>query len=156
MTGGRCRERVPVDEAHTLLDRIDSQGGPCRVEERQRRQHPEIDVVALSQIANRTLQHERRSGNGVEGLPVPLSRADHGLCDPAVHQIEIVTGVVEIVERLAAFDQRRGGVASRANEERVRHRRFDRGSGLFGDEVDSARTEAAHRHDGSHQPGGMT
>ena len=48
-----------VLQRNPFYHRIDTEGLPRRIEERQRRQDPQVDVVALPQVSNGALQDER-------------------------------------------------------------------------------------------------
>ncbi len=130
LAGGRRGELVTVDQADTGLDRIDAESRPGHVEERHRRSDVAVDVVTCEQVPNRALEHERRPGDRVQDLTVFGSGRSERVGDLAVHVVERVGGVIEVVER--------GGVGHQVGR-RV-HRRaqvavggpLDRRSGLDG------------------------
>ncbi len=59
-------EGVSVDEAHTLLDRVDPEARPGHIEKRQRRDEVDDDPRVGAEVCHRPLEHEWRTGNRVE------------------------------------------------------------------------------------------
>ncbi len=100
LAGRRSGEVVAVDEPDPLLDRVDAEPSPRDVEERHRRSHVEVDALrrtTLPEQLDRSFEHERRTGHGVEHRAVVPGVGHQTVGDAGVHLLEGVGVVVEVV-----------------------------------------------------------
>ncbi len=96
-TCGIDREPARVYDAHTA-ERVDPESSPRQVGERDPGYDLQLDAGCLQQ-QHRTFGDVRTTGNRVDDLAVRVRGVDDVGRDRAVHGVEIVARVVQIVER---------------------------------------------------------
>ena len=100
-------EVVTVDQPDAGLDGVDAEARPDQVEERHRREHVDGHPAVAAQQLDRTLQHERRTGDGVQDVAV-LGRRRHERLDD--RRVDVVVPRRRLVEAVEAWwPRRRGG-----------------------------------------------
>ena len=100
LPGRRSGEVVAVDEPDPLLDRVDAEPSPRDVEERHRRPYIEVDALRRTTLAeqlDRSFEHERRTGHGVEHRAVVPGVGHQTVGEAGVHLLEGVGVDVEVV-----------------------------------------------------------
>jgi hypothetical protein len=146
LAGRLHHEPATVDQAHPQLDRVDPEAGPGQVEERQRRQHLDVEVGVGEQLLDGPLGHHRGAGHQVEHLAPVGSRLDRGGPDGGhdrgVQLVERGGLLVDGVEVLGLGHGRRRGMTARA-EEPARDA-LDRGEGAGGQEIGAGGPQPGH------------
>ncbi len=98
LAGGLDRESLSVDQPNARGERIDAEPRPREVEERERRDDPDVHATVGSQQLDGPLGDERRAGHRVEHLPGAHRGFDQLVHDAGVHRLERRLLLVDAVE----------------------------------------------------------
>jgi len=88
VAGGMFGEAMPVDDAHAVVHWIDTERGPCEIEEAHRRNDVGHHARVATQLVDGGLQDERRSRHCIEHLAVGRRLVHESLDDRAIDLVE--------------------------------------------------------------------
>ncbi len=136
-------DRGGVHQPDALGHRVDPERGPRQVEEREGRQHGDVDPLVRAQQVDGALGDQGRAGHGIDHRLGCRSdcRGDQLLDYGGVDLLERRRGLVEVVEGVQSSERCGRGVASGPH---VGRRRRQERRGVLAQELGAGGPEAHH------------